>query len=231
MTRVMYDSVDVDQIPRDATAVAGYINGRWPTFRQLRRFKANRLSIAVTADVDAACLDVETGDATPEQAPAWVRRQLARGQYKPVIYASRDNVPAVLAELNHAGINRSQIRLWTAHYGAGAHICGGVSCGARFTADATQWTDKALGRNLDESLLADTFFPPAPKRKIPKPPPVHKKVLGSTAGSSIVAAILVALKAIGVSHLTTAEESYLTSIGAAVGGWLAPAGYTPKVKT
>ena len=41
-------------------------------------------------------------------------------------------------------------------------------------ADGTQWTNAALGRNLDESVLAAEFFgpPPAPKPAPPKPAPV-----------------------------------------------------------
>jgi peptidoglycan hydrolase-like protein with peptidoglycan-binding domain len=59
---------------------------------------------------------------------------------------------------------RGAVRLWTAHYGLGAHICGPSSCGAlSIDADGTQWTSSALGRTLDQSLLTDSFFgTPAP---------------------------------------------------------------------
>lgn len=224
----MYDSVDVNAIPADATAVAGYVDGRWPTFRQLRRFHAHRLSIAVTASADAACLDVETGDATPGQAPEWVRRQHARGEPRPVIYASRDLIPQVLAELAAAHIPRTAIRVWSAHYGAGPHICSGIACGAPFTADATQHTDHALGRNLDESLLSDHFFPTAPprrRRRVPrprKPPAPHPKVTAATAAAAIGAAITAVLHSAGV-HITAEEANAISALAALLAGYLTPA--------
>lgn len=157
----MYDAVTVSEIPADAQAVAGYTSGNFPTWPELlKRFPhAHRLSIAINAGHDADCLDVEPGDATPADAAVWVKRQQARGVARPVLYASVSTMPTVLRELAAAGIHREHVRLWTAHYTGRAHLCS-PACGFGFleTADATQWTDKALGRNLDESLCADTFF-------------------------------------------------------------------------
>lgn len=157
----MYDSVDVTQIPANARAVAGYVNGRWPTFSSLvSKFPhAYRLSIAVTAAADAECLDVEKGDAEPFQAGAWVKRQLERGVKRPAVYTSVSQAAGVLAELARNGIRRDQIRLWTAHYTFKAHRCSS-ECGFGFTgtADATQYDDHALGKNLDASLCSPTFF-------------------------------------------------------------------------
>lgn len=159
----MYDSVTLTEIPSDAAAVAGYVNGRWPTFPQLAsRFpKARRISIAVTAEADADVLDVERGDATPAQAPKWVRRQAARGVKLPVVYCSVSDARTVLGVLAASGIKRSQIRLWTAHYTGKPHRCS-AACGFGLstTADATQYTDRALGRNLDASLVTDAFLAP-----------------------------------------------------------------------
>lgn len=157
----MYDSVSIGQIPANAAAVAGYVNGRWPTFPSLASNfpHAKRLSIAVNAHADAVCLDVESGDATPDQAPAWVKRQLHRGVKKPVIYTSVSQAGWVLRELAKAGIPRSAIKLWTAHYTMKPHRCG-PECGFGMPtrADATQYTDKALGKNLDASLCGGRFL-------------------------------------------------------------------------
>src|SRR6266487_4563491 len=76
-----------------------------------------------TAHADAQCLDVEPGDATNADAPAWVKRQIARGVYRPVVYTSLSNVNALLRALAAAGISRPQVRLWTAHYTGREHLC------------------------------------------------------------------------------------------------------------
>jgi hypothetical protein len=157
----MYDAVNVSNIPANAVAVAGYVNGHWPTYPTLKKKfpHAKVLSIAVTVHADAECLDVEAGDATPNQAPAWVVRQKKLGVKKPVVYTSVSQAPALLRELNKAGIKRSAIRLWTAHYTFRPHRCDS-KCGFGFSgkADATQWTDKALGKSLDASVCAPDFL-------------------------------------------------------------------------
>lgn len=157
----MYDSVDVAEIPPHAAAVAGYVGGHWPTFEKLVvAFPfARRLSIAVTSHEDAECLDVERGDASPEDAPAWVERQRERGVERPAVYSSVSATPSVLAALAKAGIERKSVRVWTAHYTREAHRCT-RSCepAFRWVADATQYDDHALGRNLDASLCAAGFL-------------------------------------------------------------------------
>lgn len=158
---IMYDAVDLTQIPPNAPAVAGYVNGKWPTFKEIpTRFPhAKHLSIAVSADADADCLDVEKFDAVPAQAPAWVRRQKARGVNKPAVYCSVSDAKTVLDVLEASGIKRSEVRLWTAHYTSTPHRCS-KACGFGMptTADATQYTDRFHGKNLDASLLSETFF-------------------------------------------------------------------------
>ena len=162
MTLTMYDSVDISQIPPNAQAVAGYTSGRWVTYPHLVAAfpHAHVLSIAVNAAHDADCLDVETGDATPAQGAAWYQRQKTRGVTRPCLYASVSVMQAdILPALSKAGISRAAVRLWSAHYTGSAHICGPSTCRQLgIAADGTQWTDRALGRNLDESLLADSFF-------------------------------------------------------------------------
>lgn len=159
----MYDSITVPALPSGAAAYAGYVGGDWPTYVKVRaRFpKAHVLSIAISASEDAECLDIEKGDATNGQAPAWFRRQLARNVWRPVIYTQQSNLGALAATMTAAGIARPAYRLWSAHYD-GLHVCSPHSCDAGATADGTQWTFTALGRNLDQSELDDSFFSPAP---------------------------------------------------------------------
>ncbi len=176
MSIKMFDSVNVTQIPLDAEAVAGYVNGAWPTYWKLvSEFPhAHKLSIAVNVTRDADCLDVERGDATIEEAPGWVKRQLQlKPNSRPCIYIQVSNAQSLIRYLELHGVPRGKYRLWTAHYNGAAHICG-PRCGFGFYdhADATQWTNQALGRNLDESLVANWFFPAVQQ---PKKPPLSKR--------------------------------------------------------
>jgi len=157
----MLDSITVGNLPPGADAYAGYVNGNWPTYPAVKtRFPGVPvLSIAVTPAADAECCDCESGDLTPGQVPAWVRRQLTRDVTRPVVYCSASIAGAVLRDLATAGIKRNEVRLWSAHY-AGRHICGPGVCPYP-QADGTQWRDNAPGANgsrVDESLLHDGFF-------------------------------------------------------------------------
>jgi hypothetical protein len=163
VTLTMYDSTNVGTLPPGADAYAGYVQGAFLTFPALQRLfaadGAHLLSIAVFASGDADCLDIESGDATVAQAPGWVKGQLARGAPRPCLYTSVSNMDALVATLSGAGISRAEVRLWSAHYEQGKHICGPGTC--RLTGhacDGTQWTDAALGRRLDESVLLSDFF-------------------------------------------------------------------------
>ena len=164
----MFDSIDVSQIPRTAKAAAGYVDGRWPTFFKLRAWcqqaaAAGRLlSIAVFPKDGADALDIENGDATPDQAPAWVKRQLAAGKNRPGVYSSVSEMVRVLKVLEASGINRKDVRVITAHYTGKPHLCSS-KCWPGFTgkADATQWRNAKQdpkGRNLDTTLCSRGFF-------------------------------------------------------------------------
>jgi hypothetical protein len=163
---IMYDAVDLAQIPNGPAAVAGYVDGHWVTAPELaERFpNAHLLTIATDPAHDAEALDVESGDATPADVPAWYERQRGRGVARPVIYADASTMQQSIVPLVRSGaIARPLVRLWSAHW-AGEHICSPSSCGAvSIDMDATQWTDRAWGRDLDESsLLADFFGTPKP---------------------------------------------------------------------
>jgi hypothetical protein len=166
----MYDTVTNSLYPKDAQAVAGYVNGEigdQPNYQWLvRNFpQAQHLSIALSAGTDADCLDIENGAASPADAAAWYARQVARGITRPCFYASADLMQSdILPIIKASGFSRGGVRLWSAHYGRGEHICGPVTCGLMSSsADGTQWTSLALGLNLDQSLLKTNFFvmPPA----------------------------------------------------------------------
>jgi peptidoglycan hydrolase-like protein with peptidoglycan-binding domain len=159
ITLVMFDDVNVFLLPAGAYAYAGYLDGHYANFGQVKKAHASArlVGIVTRARDDGDALDVEPGDAAISEVPGWVARQHARGVARPVVYVSAASAQPVIGTLAAAGIGRAAYRLWLAHYGFGAHICGPGSCGYP-QADATQFTSKALGRSLDESLLADDFF-------------------------------------------------------------------------
>jgi len=165
MTLVMYDSIYVANLPAGITCAAGYVDGSWPTCPAVKaRFpQAQVLSIAVFSTSDADCCDCEKGDLTPDQVPGWVKRQMARGAVLPCVYASAANIGAIMSALTAAGIKRAQVRIWSAHYGLGPHICGPATCKYPGVpaCDGTQFTDLAPGAHgslIDQSLLLGTFF-------------------------------------------------------------------------
>jgi len=165
----MFDTAQNDQFPAGAAAYAAYVDGGLgdqPNYAYIVSTfpRAQHLSIALFASNNADCLDVEPGAAVPSDIPGWYARQVARGIKRPVIYASASTMnDEILPVLSQAGIARAKTRLWSAHYGLGEHICGPHSCGQlSIDADGTQWTSSAMGLNLDESLLLDTFFATTP---------------------------------------------------------------------
>ena len=106
----------------------------------------------------------------------------ARNVARPVLYASVSRMSTVWGYLHARSIPRASVRLWSAHYGAGKHICGPATC--KLIAeqmDATQWTDTAPGAGgskVDETLLAPDFFTQPP----PPPAPLDGTVVWYAAG-------------------------------------------------
>jgi hypothetical protein len=165
----MYDTALNDQFPPGGAAYAAYVDGsvaNQPNYAYIVNTfpQAQHLSIALYPGDNADTLDVEQGAATPSDVPDWYRRQVSRGIKRPCVYASVSTMEtSILPGLASAGIARSAIRLWTAHYSVGEHICGPTSCAAlSIGADGTQWTSNALGLVLDQSLLLEDFFTNTP---------------------------------------------------------------------
>lgn len=122
MVRFMADAIDCSQftatvnVPgRGSQPVvlrAGYINGRWPTASQC----GTEVSIDVNGSAPQAdVLDIETGDATPDAAPAWVRAHNARGGFPAVLYCNRSMIHAVANACDAAGLQVGRdFRWWIA---------------------------------------------------------------------------------------------------------------------
>lgn len=143
----MFDSVDVGEIPAWAPVVAGYIDGAWPTYTALPAKFRDRPLLPITTGTspNARCIDVEKGNATPRLAAQWARRKLNLGYPTPWIYANRSTMWRVRLALALAGVKRADVVLWVADWTGRPHLPRGY--------DACQWTNRALGRNLDQSLV------------------------------------------------------------------------------
>ena len=171
MTLTMADSVTPANLPGGYDAYLGYVDGSWPTVPVLRSKFPGKHVVSLTVlggnDVADGC-DIENGDLSPQSGAEWIARRIAAGAWRPVAYASVSAMGSVQAALAGAGVQRSQVRLLSAHYGAGQHICGPSTCGKiHIPMDGTQWTASAPGVGgapIDASVLENDFFgvqPPA----------------------------------------------------------------------
>lgn len=103
MTVYMYDGINslAAGIAREfpnATKVAGYDNGSYAwTQAEWNLFPhADKIHISVTANANTGdVLDVEVGDAIPDQTHGWISMRKSAGLFRPTIYCSLDTVEAV----------------------------------------------------------------------------------------------------------------------------------------
>lgn len=119
MTRTMYDSTDPNTIPRTAELVAGYVNGdfkwephawsHWPRQREVH------IDVNATYPQDSDVLDIERGDAGPNQARAWIEERVKYG--RACLYFSRDNMDAVEAAIT----GLPGVDVWVADWTGVAH--------------------------------------------------------------------------------------------------------------
>ena len=163
MTRTCYDAINPANVPASATLVAGYGDGYWNDVAAFRRRFPHATVVEITvfaSDDQGTVLDVETGDATPAQAPGWVKKRRAAG-VDPTIYCNASTWPEVKAAFAAAKV--APPHYWIAHYDGVRVIPQG--------AVAKQYQDPGP---YDLSVVAD-YWPgvdPAPKPPTPPEPPV-----------------------------------------------------------
>jgi hypothetical protein len=158
----MYDGINAlaagiaRQFP-NAPKVAGYVTGPyawsqadWNLFPH-----ADHVTISTTASANAGdVLDVEAGDATPNQSAGWIAMRHAAGLYRPTIYCSRLVIPAVRAGTGSYILGRDY-DIWVADYTGSPHeiVAPGnpmVNCAA------TQYEST---QDYDVSMVYDTAWP------------------------------------------------------------------------
>ncbi len=162
MTRKMYDSVTAKDIPSNVQMVAGYISGtyKWNAADWARFPNAVHVHIATQAYInDGEVLDVERGDATPEESVDWVIHRRAVG-IDPSIYCNQLNGwPYVIQAFKNRGI--SEPHYWVARYDNIAIIPVG--------AIAKQYANSTFsGGHFDLSVVAD-YWPGIDKDTIVTP--------------------------------------------------------------
>lgn len=171
MTRIMRDSTNPDDIPVQGTdLVAGYANGLYAwTPAGWQRFPGiPHVRIDVNGSDPEGCgvLDVESGDATVQQAVTWVkqRRALRPGAYLPIIYCSRATLTPLFNAMNAAGLQVVRdFRLWIATLDGTKTVADMTGVTAVQYAGAAQ-----TGGHYDQSIVYDdTWKAPA----APPPPP------------------------------------------------------------
>lgn len=152
MTREMFDSTNPNDIPTTAQMVAGYVDGiyAWSTAGWARFPNSVKVRIAISPFTnDGHVLDVETGDATPAQAPGWARMRIAAGLQRPTLYVNRSNWSAVVAAC--AGL---PVDWWVATLDGTTS----VSLPGQITPIAVQYENSTLaGGHYDKSLVADSW--------------------------------------------------------------------------
>jgi hypothetical protein len=157
MARVMFDSTTPHAIPANAEMVAGYVDGayRWTDADWARFPHAQQVRITVTADHSRGnCLDVESGDATPSQAPGWIRARHAAGVNYVTIYCNR----STLAAVDKACQGLSYYR-WIATLDGTLHIPGFTPLE---TPAAVQFANSRMaGANVDVSLVWEDKWHPS----------------------------------------------------------------------
>ncbi|HLY82051.1 MAG TPA: hypothetical protein VKQ71_03645 [Acidimicrobiales bacterium] len=123
----MFDAITAANIPLGAGMVAGYDDGRyaWPAADWARFPSAVKVHITVfAADNIGEVLDVEAGDASPDQAPGWCQARRAAG-VDPSVYCSVTALASVQAAFARAGV--PEPHYWLAAYpGIGAAIYAGT---------------------------------------------------------------------------------------------------------
>lgn len=109
---------------------------------------AHGFSITIFGGV-ARCADVQPGAMSTGSIGGWIDRTQPHFPGLELIgYTNAGNMGALIG----AAGGRRMIR-WSAHFGAGRHLCGPGTCGFP-QADFTQWDDKGPnGQNFDRSII------------------------------------------------------------------------------
>lgn len=169
MTRRMADSVTPANLPPGFDVYAGYDDGSYNNIAQIKAMYPDKPVLAFTVfatDLIGDYLDVETGDATADEAPGWVASMRAQGHPDPGVYCSLALWPAVQQAFVAQNVPEPPYII-AAYPGPGPVMIQG--------AIGHQWIDHGP---YDESVVAD-YIPgvdPAPVPTIGEQMPVSPPI-------------------------------------------------------
>jgi len=164
---MVYDSVDVSAIPREAKYVLGYVDGIYANIELIKiRFpNAKIITVTVTGYSRAMMADVERGAIDTKTLKTWIAHKYYTGPF-PVVYCS-DNIKPVVSYAI-AYVYKGQWAWWAADWTGVPHIVP--------TSEATQYADSTmLKKDYDLSIatpsLIAALFPeePVPENLAVKP--------------------------------------------------------------
>lgn len=147
-----YSSVTTDLIPVSAPVVFAYADGDYAQMEAVKEHcpRARVVSITTVGAVVATMYDFEAGALAYGEAASRVEEAHAHGIARPIIYAALDAMESDILPTLREEFQRDQYRLLPAHFTDTPELPA--------WADGIQWTQTALGRNLNEYLLRDNFF-------------------------------------------------------------------------
>jgi hypothetical protein len=166
MTRRCADSVTPSNLPPGFDLYGGYNDGLYNNVAAIQARFPGKTVVHFTVfarDNIGDCLDVEQGDATPQQAPGWVQNRRNAGHGGPLVYCSESLWPQVRQAFVDAGV--PEPGYWIAGYP------GSVGQALYPGSVAHQWIDRGP---YDESIVVD-YLPgidPAPS-PAPNPPVIY----------------------------------------------------------
>ncbi len=161
----MADSTNLLDCPQNVDIVASYLDGIYaqPTANWNAFPGKIKVGIVISAGTNAGqVLDIETGDATPNQAGGWAKMRLNSGLSRATLYCNRSNGPAVEASLRAAGLTSSQVALWPATLDGTTGIgVWGNGQPITYPVVAVQYANSAMtGGHYDKSIVYDDTWPP-----------------------------------------------------------------------
>lgn len=174
MTRRMADSVTVTNLPEGFDVYGGYTDGLYANMTALKARFPDKPLVGFTvfaSDNFGDCLDVESGDATPDQAPGWIAARRLAGHPGPLVYCSESLWPTVRAAFSAQNVPEPGYII--------AAYPGSAGEGGMYPPPAVGHQFKDWGP-YDESVVVD-YLPGIDPAPVPPPPipPTEEDMLTS----------------------------------------------------